>query len=56
MKVIMTSGATDNLALPGDVLKLKETMNNYYKNLTYFLFDGGHELTEVEIKAIKDSL
>lgn len=56
MNVIMTSGATDNLALPGDVLKLKETMNNYYKNLTYFLFDGGHELTEVEIKAIKDSL
>lgn len=56
LNVIMTSGATDNLALPGDVLKLKESMNTYYKNLNYFLFDEGHELTEVEIKSIKPSL
>lgn len=51
--IILTSGATDTISLPGDIVILKEQLLQHYRNTKYILVDSGHELSDDEIQTIK---
>ncbi|GEK33825.1 alpha/beta hydrolase [Kurthia sibirica] len=48
-EIIMTTGAMDGLAVPGDVMKLSKQLAEYFPQTTLKLIDGGHEITNAEI-------
>ncbi|HJF20989.1 alpha/beta hydrolase [Mammaliicoccus lentus] len=51
--LIITAGANDYSALPGDVKGLAEQLKPYFKKLHFELLDSGHELVDPEIELLK---
>lgn len=51
--LIITAGANDYSALPGDVKGLAEQLKSYFKKLHFELLDSGHELVDPEIESLK---
>lgn len=55
-QIIVTSGAMDTLALPGDIMKLTKQLEAVFPNTTLKLLDGAHGMTEQEITYLQDTL
>lgn len=55
-QIIVTSGAMDTLALPGDTMKLTKQLEAVFPNTTLKLLDGAHGMTEQEITYLQDTL
>lgn len=55
-QIIVTSGAMDTLALPGDTMKLTKQLETVFPNTTLKLLDGAHGMTEQEITYLQDTL
>lgn len=55
-QIIVTSGAMDTLALPGDTMKLTKQLEAVFPNMTLKLLDGAHGMTEQEITYLQDTL
>ncbi len=54
-KIVATAGASDLLAPAGNVVKLKKDFENIgYSNFEILLLDGGHEISDNELKKLKD--
>lgn len=52
-KIVATTGASDLLAPAGNVIKLKKDFENIgYENFEVLLLDGGHEVSENEVKKL----
>ena len=56
LNVTVTTGANDYISTAGSVKQLVHELENYVPQVTFHLLDGGHELDQIEIKAIKDTL
>ncbi len=53
-KVIVTTGAQDELSIPGQVLSLANQLKKHFP-VDFLLVDGGHGLSEEEVTKIKRS-
>ena len=54
-KVIVTTGAQDELSIPGQVLSLANQLKKHFP-VDFLLVDGGHGLSEEEVTKIKEVL
>ena len=53
--MIVTTGAQDELSIPGQVLSLANQLKKHFP-VDFLLVDGGHGLSEEEVTKIKDVL
>ena len=51
-KVIVTTGAQDELSIPGQVLSLANQLKKHFP-VDFLLVDGGHGLSEEEVTKIE---
>ena len=56
IKIILTTGAQDTVSIPGDILKLAHQLENSFKDVTFLIEDGGHQLSSQEIKNVAKQL
>ncbi|MEG2872587.1 alpha/beta hydrolase [Carnobacterium sp.] len=54
--ILLTYGANDYMVPPGDVLALANQMKPFFPKLEAKLLDSGHEVTDLEVKTIKNFL
>ena len=54
-KVIVTTGAQDELSIPGQVLSLANQLKKHFP-VDFLLVDGGHGLSEEQVTKIKEVL
>lgn len=51
-RVIITTGATDTVSLPSEVLALSKQLTEYFPDTKLELLDSGHEVTNEEVAKI----
>lgn len=54
--IIVTTGATDSLSVPGDVIDLTKQLKDWFPNTHLQLLDGGHQVSEQEVDYLKKAL
>lgn len=55
-QLIITAGAMDTLAIPGDTMKLAKQLEQTFPNTTMKLLDGGHGVLDAEIEYLQKLL
>lgn len=55
-RILLTSGASDTLSIPGTVRQLANQLTALFPNTHLALLDSGHELTEREVEAVAQFL
>lgn len=54
--LILTAGARDVVAIPGESVKLSKTLAAHFPQTTFKLFDHGHEIVDEEVEFIRFQL
>lgn len=55
-QIVITAGALDGLATPGDTLRLSKQMQEVFPNTTMKLLDSPHNVTDAEIEYLQKVL
>lgn len=55
-EILITAGATDPLAVPGDTMKLAKQLELNFPNTRLKLLDGAHQVSEQEIEYLKQAI
>lgn len=50
--ILLTTGASDTLSVPGEIMKLTSELKEYFPHTESLLLDSGHEISDTEIEAI----
>lgn len=56
VNIVITAGALDTLAIPGDTMKLTKQLEQHFHNVTMKLFDGAHNVSDAEITYLQQVL
>lgn len=54
--LFLSAGSKDTLSPPGTVMQLSKQLEKYFSSVQFELFDGGHGVSEAEVRAVKDFL
>ncbi|MGX6977992.1 alpha/beta hydrolase [Vagococcus elongatus] len=52
-QLVITTGANDTLSIPGNILQLKNRLNDSFPEVSFIITDGGHEMIDEEVSQIK---
>lgn len=55
-QIVITAGALDPIAVPGDTLRLSKQLQEVFPNTTLKLLDSPHNVTDAEIEYLQNQL